>query len=96
MSETRSPCFSRSAREVGSAWKYRAEEQGAAVTRKPSKPLTVDPKSSEWGVITLNLGGRNTNPLEFILDGDDSLAGQAGTQARLRAQEAMVPAPPLA
>merc|ERR1719247_2324265 len=42
--------------------------------------------------VSLNLGGRNTNPLEFILDGDDSPAGAAATQARLNAQEAMVDA----
>ena len=43
--------------------------------------------------VSLNLGGRNTNPLEFILDGDDSPAGAAATQARLNAQEAMVSDP---
>ena len=41
-------------------------------------------------MVSLNLGGRNTNPLEFILDGDNTPAGAAATQARLRAQEAMV------
>ena len=41
---------------------------------------------------TLNIGGRNTNPLEFLLDGDSSEEGAAATKALNRAQEAMVDA----
>ena len=41
-------------------------------------------------VVTLNLGGRNTNPLEFLLDGDDSEIGQDAIRARIQATEAMV------
>merc|ERR1719271_2120170 len=43
-------------------------------------------------VVSLNLGGRNLNPLEFVLDGDDSEVGQMARDVRLRAQEAMVDA----
>ena len=42
--------------------------------------------------LSLNIGGRNTNPLEFLLDGDSSKAGETATKARVRAQEAMVDA----
>jgi hypothetical protein len=41
-------------------------------------------------VATLNIGGRNTNPLEFILEGDASEVGQQVLQMNRRAQEAMV------
>ena len=43
-------------------------------------------------VVTLNIGGRNTNPLEFILEGDESDIGQQVLQMNRRAQEAMVDA----
>ena len=43
-------------------------------------------------IIGLNIGGRNTNPLEFLLDGDSSKDGEIATKARARAQEAMVDA----
>ena len=42
--------------------------------------------------MTLNIGGRNTNPLEFILEGDDSDIGQQVVKMGRRAQEAMVDA----
>ena len=42
--------------------------------------------------VSLNIGGRNTNPLEFLLDGDSSKDGLSATRARVRAQEAMVDA----
>ena len=42
--------------------------------------------------VSLNIGGRNTNPLEFLLDGDSSEEGLSATRARVRAQEAMVDA----
>ena len=41
-------------------------------------------------VLTLNIGGRNTNPLEFILEGDESEIGKQVIQMNQRAQEAMV------
>ena len=43
-------------------------------------------------VVTLNIGGRNTNPLEFILEGDTSEIGQQVVEMNLRAQDAMVDA----
>ena len=42
--------------------------------------------------VSLNIGGRNTNPLEFLLAGDSSEEGSSATQARVHAQEAMVDA----
>ena len=41
-------------------------------------------------VVTLNIGGRNTNPLEFLLEGDDSEIGQQAISSRVQATEAMV------
>ena len=43
-------------------------------------------------VVTLNIGGRNTNPLEFILEGDKSETGELVLQMNRRGQEAMVDA----
>ena len=40
---------------------------------------TNQPATMEWSeekklvAVTLNIGGRNTNPLEFILDGDSAI-----------------------
>ena len=42
--------------------------------------------------VSLNIGGRKTNPFEFLLDGDSSKVGASATKARLRAQEGMVDA----
>ena len=36
-------------------------------------------KITEFPVLTLNIGGRNTNPLEFVLEGDESAIGQQVT-----------------
>ena len=47
---------------------------------------------AEIPVVTLNIGGRNTNPLEFVLEGDKSELGQQVVQMNSRAQEAMVDA----
>ena len=47
---------------------------------------------AEIPIVTLNIGGRNTNPLEFILEGDDSDIGKQVVQMGRRAQEAMVDA----
>ena len=41
-------------------------------------------------IVTLNIGGRNTNPLEFILEGDMSEMGQQVVDMGLRARDAMV------
>ena len=47
---------------------------------------------AEMSVVTLNIGGRNTNPLEFILEGDKSETGELVLQMNRRGQEAMVDA----
>ena len=44
----------------------------------------------EYVATTLNIGGRNTNPLEFQLEGDDSEIGKLATQIRTSAQRAML------
>ena len=41
-------------------------------TLKPPNGLEDTPSGD---ACTLNLGGRNTNPLEFVLEGDDSDVG---------------------
>ena len=53
---------------------------------------SVGSARAEIPVVTLNIGGRNTNPLEFILEGDTSEIGQQVVQMNLRAQEAVVDA----
>ena len=40
-------------------------------------------------MVSLNLGGRNLNPLEFVLDGDKTATGQRAKEARLRAESVM-------
>ena len=59
-------------------------------SRVPSRSVRSD--RAEIPIVTLNIGGRNTNPLEFILEGDDSDIGQQVVQMGRRAQEAMVDA----
>ena len=39
--------------------------------------------------MSLNLGGRNLNPLEFVLDGDETATGQRAKEVRLRAESVM-------
>ena len=39
--------------------------------------------------VTLNIGGRNTNPVEFVLEGDDSDVGVACTALGAQLLEAM-------
>ena len=56
----------------------------------PSRP--AGSTTAEIPVVTLNIGGRNTNPLEFILEGDKSDIGKQVQQIARRAQEAMVDA----
>ena len=53
---------------------------------------SVGSARAEIPVVTLNIGGRNTNPLEFILEGDESDIGQQVLKMNQRAQEAMVDA----
>ena len=54
------------------------------------KARPVESAGLEIPIVTLNIGGRNTNPLEFILEGDMSEMGQQVVDMGLRAQEAMV------
>merc|ERR1719174_2954553 len=44
---------------------------------------------TELSVVSLNLGGRNMNPLEFVCDGDETTIGQRATEVRLRAESVM-------
>ena len=69
------------------AWVVHREER---TSRAPSRSVRSD--RAEIPIVTLNIGGRNTNPLEFILEGDDSDIGQQVVQMGRRAQEAMVDA----
>ena len=54
------------------------------------KARPVGSAGLEIPIVTLNIGGRNSNPLEFILEGDASEIGQQVVEMGLRAQEAMV------
>ena len=66
----------------------------AVILREEMKSLAPSRSTgsarAEMSVVTLNIGGRNTNPLEFILEGDMSEMGQQVVDMGLRAQEAMV------
>ena len=54
------------------------------------KARPVGSAGLEIPIVTLNIGGRNSNPLEFILEGDASEIGLQVVEMGLRAQEAMV------
>ena len=54
------------------------------------KARPVGSAGLEIPIATLNIGGRNSNPLEFILEGDASEIGLQVVEMGLRAQEAMV------
>ena len=43
---------------------------------------------SGFGALTLNIGGRNTNPVEFVLEGDESELGIACTALGVQLLEA--------
>ena len=51
---------------------------------------TNQPATIEWSeekklvAVTLNIGGRNTNPLEFILDGDSAIFSFASMDGKCR------------
>ena len=68
----------------------------AVILREEMKSLAPSRSAgsarAEMPVVTLNIGGRNTNPLEFILEGDTSELGEQVVQMNRRAQEAMVDA----
>ena len=68
----------------------------AVILREEMKSLAPSRSAgsarAEMSVVTLNIGGRNTNPLEFILEGDTSELGEQVVQMNRRAQEAMVDA----
>ena len=68
--------------------------EGLLVVADPKKAFAGDVvlDRAALSVVSLNLGGRNLNPLEFVLDGDKTEAGQKAKEVRLRAQEAMVDA----
>ena len=44
----------------------------------------------ELSVVSLNLGGRNLNPLEFIHQGDETRFGKRATEVHTRAEAVML------
>ena len=50
------------------------------------------PTEMKLKAVSLNIGGRNTNPIEFILEGDKSDTGELVVQMNRRGQESMVDA----
>ena len=69
-----------------------AQFRPSACHAMSTKTLRPWSKDKAFVAVSLNIGGRNTNPLEFLLDGDSSKEGASATKARLRAQEGMVDA----
>ena len=56
----------------------------------PLSPKYKRPRELDgFCAVTLNIGGRNTNPVEFVLDGDASDIGVACTALGVRLREAM-------
>ena len=56
-----------------------------ATTRGAGRPRSIS-------AVSLNVGGRSTNPLEFLLDGDETAGGLRAGELRRRAENAMVDA----
>ena len=46
-------------------------------------------RPSGFNISSLNVGGRNTNPLEFVMHGDDSDIGKEHAAVMARTLEAM-------
>ena len=57
---------------------------------QPLPPNHTGPPALEgFCAVTLNIGGRNTNPVEFVLEGDESDLGVACTALGEQLLEAM-------
>ena len=57
---------------------------------KPPPPKTTRPPALDgFCAVTLNIGGRNTNPVEFVLEGDESDLGVACTALGVQLLEGM-------
>ena len=52
--------------------RYRGSTAQEEETEPPSPQWTEPDTSSGFCAATLNIGGRNTNPVEFVLEGDES------------------------
>ena len=61
------------------------EEETYLLSLKNTLPLMAD----GFCVVTLNIGGRNTNPVEFVLEGDRSDMGVACTALGVKLLEAI-------
>ena len=64
-----------------------------ADVQQDTEPLSPEHRGSPvhagFSALTLNIGGRNTNPVEFVLEGDDSDLGVACTRLGAQLLEAM-------
>ena len=75
--------------DLSSSTRYRGSTVQAEDT-EPLSPLWTKPATSGgFCAVTLNIGGRNTNPVEFVLDGDDSDVGSASIALGGKLFEAM-------
>ena len=54
-----------------------------------SPPWTKPDTALEFCAVTLNIGGRNTNPVEFVLEGDETGVGTATAALGTQMLEAM-------
>ena len=61
------------------------EKKMTPVSQQPARPHVFD----GFCAVTLNIGGRNTNPAEFVLEGDESDLGVACTALGVQLLDAM-------
>ena len=75
--------------ELSPSLRYRGSEARAEETEPPSPKWNKPDTSVGFRAATLNIGGRNTNPVEFVLEGDESDIGAASTALGNELFEAM-------
>ena len=72
--------------ELSPSMRYR----GSTARAEETEPQWTKPDTSAgFYAATLNIGGRNTNPVEFVLDGDESDVGAASIALGGKLFEAM-------
>ena len=85
----RMQCSVRVHMELSPSVRYRGSTAPAEETEPPSPKWTQPDTSARFCALTLNIGGRNTNPMEFVLEGDDSDVGAESTALTGKLFEAM-------
>ena len=70
--------------------RYRGSTAPAEEIEPLSPQWTKPDTSAGFFAVTLNIGGRNTNPVEFVLDGDESEVGAESIALGGKLFEAMI------